>query len=72
MITTIEYSIILKDIIFGICKVDNLSEDCKSQIINKASLVSYLLIKGRRKIIQFDAFFITAIFIIYKEKIKKK
>jgi|APCry1669192647_1035423.scaffolds.fasta_scaffold01889_2 replication factor C subunit 3/5 len=72
MITTIEYSIILKDIIFGLCSIDTISDNAKAEIINKGSLVSYLLINGRRKIIQFDAFFMTAIFIIYKEKNIKK
>ena len=56
MITTINCSVILSDIVFKLCDSTYLDNDVKSKIIEVSAITSHGLLKSRRKILQFDMF----------------
>lgn len=68
MITNFDGTTILRDIIDAICMHTKLSETLKFKIINSSGYLEHQLIKGRREIMQFDAFIISAIKFINDEK----
>ena len=63
-ITNYEGIKIIRDIIKKIAKSENLSEECKLNIIVKVSEIEYNMFRGRREIIHFDSFITHVIKII--------
>jgi len=55
-ITNYEGVKIIRDIVKKIIIVEKLSDECKANIIIKASQIEYNMIRGRREIIHFDSF----------------
>jgi replication factor C subunit 3/5 len=70
MITTIDHSTILTDIIIKLCSLKDLDDKSKGEIAEIGAISSYSLLKSRRKIIQFDMFITNAIKIINDSKSK--
>lgn len=67
-ITNFDGTTMLRDIIDKICLNDNLSEDTIQKIIKIGSEVQHQMVKGRREIIQFDAFITSCIQLLWQEK----
>ena len=65
LITNVEPSIILKDLLLNLCN-KNLSEKIKHKIINSASTYDHSMVKHRREIIHLEAFIINVMNIITK------
>ena len=65
LITNVEPSIILKDLLLNLCN-KNLSEKIKHKIINSASSYDHSMVKHRREIIHLEAFIINVMNIITK------
>lgn len=63
-ITNISPTVILKDIINLLCYNNKITFDCKQELVKLATEYEYQLIKGRRSVIQFEAFVISAMNII--------
>lgn len=70
MITNLEKSTIMKDLIDRICMSPLISDDAKQQIVAESTDLEYGLVKGRREILQFDPL-ITFILMILDKDIKK-
>ena len=72
MITTIDHSTILTDIVVGLCNSKEIDDTIKGKITEIGAISSYGLLKSRRKIIQFDVFINNTAEIIYEFKSIKK
>jgi replication factor C subunit 3/5 len=59
MITNVDGTQIIKDIIINICKDTNIPNDAKYNIINFASKYEHNLIRGRREIIHLEGFILS-------------
>lgn len=68
MITNFTGTTIMRDLIDAICVHPDLSDKLKCQIIKLGADTEHQLVKGRREIIQFDAFITSAIKAVYDEK----
>lgn len=68
MITNFTGTTIMRDIIDTICLNPKLSDKLKHKIIKLGSDTEHQLVKGRREIIQFDAFITSAIKAVHDEK----
>lgn len=64
LITNIDNSVIIKNIVIQLCKSENISDEKKEQIVNCGSLYDKMLNKSRREIIHLEAFIINIIKII--------
>jgi len=69
MITNYDETTILRDVIEELCLHPDLSEKIKYEIVKCGGKVDYHMVKGRRQMLQFDAFIISTIKIINDEKI---
>ena len=67
MITNVNGITILRDIIDKICIEPSLNDNLKQKIVKSCAEINYQMIKGRREIIQFDAFITSAIRFIYED-----
>jgi hypothetical protein len=54
MITNLEKSTIMKDLVDRICISPLISDDAKQRIVAESTDLEYGLVKGRREILQFD------------------
>lgn len=68
MITNFNGTTILKDIIDDICFRSELTDRLKYKIVKIGAEIEHQLIKGRREIIQFDAFVTSAMRFVHQEK----
>ena len=71
MITNLEKSTIMKDLIDRIIICPTISDNAKQQIVAESTELEYGLVKGRREILQFDPL-ITFVLMILDKEIKKK
>lgn len=71
MITNVDDTTILRDIIDAISMSNNFSDNLKQQIIQVGAIYENQLVKGRREIIQFDAFITSACRFVFEEKVNK-
>jgi replication factor C subunit 3/5 len=68
MITNIDDTTILRDIIDNICLNNKFTDNLKQKIIQAGAIYENQLVKGRREIIQFDAFITSAVRFVFEEK----
>ena len=68
MITNVNGTTIMRDIIDLICTNSTISDNLKYKIIDYGAEIEHQLIKGRREIIQIDTFVISSIKFIHEEK----
>jgi replication factor C subunit 3/5 len=68
MITNINKTKILKDILDCILQNEHITIDCKYDIVREAGIYEYNLMRCRREIVHFEAFFQKVIYILYHSK----
>ncbi|VBB18308.1 replication factor C small subunit [Yasminevirus sp. GU-2018] len=73
-ITNYEGVKIVRDILRQIISSDELSEQCKANIVIRTSEIEYNILRGRREIIHFDSFVVSVMKLIqdYNKNFKKK
>ena len=67
MITNYEATTILRDLVNALCLNERISDKIKQKIVWETADFEYQLVKGRRHILQFDAFILTFMNILDKE-----